>query len=92
MKPQTLQYGHAQQLNLAGSKSVAGTFVPLRVPYINIEMAEPSCPCFFTIEVIKRLEKYVDENQEAIKGGAWVEGQGWDQTLWDVEEFPTAVG
>ena len=54
-------------------------------------MAEPSCPCFFTIEVIKRLEKYVDENQEAIKGGAWVEGQGWDQTLWEVEEFPSAV-
>jgi len=52
---------------------------------------EHSCLWLPIIEVIKRLEKYVDENQEAIKGGAWVEGQGWDQTLWEVEEFPTAV-
>jgi hypothetical protein len=42
-------------------------------------------------EVIRRLETYVDENREAVEGGAWIEGQGWDQTLWEGKQFPTAV-
>jgi hypothetical protein len=42
-------------------------------------------------EVIRRLETYVDENRDAVEGGAWIEGQGWDQTLWEGKQFPTAV-
>lgn len=49
-------------------------------------------PCsLMSAEVIRRLETYVDENREAVEGGAWIEGQGWDQTLWEGKQFPTAV-
>ncbi|KAG7566902.1 hypothetical protein FFLO_01403 [Filobasidium floriforme] len=68
----TLQYGHAQLLNLAGIRSVDGKYL-------------------MSAEVIRRLETYVDENREAVEGGAWIEGQGWDQTLWEGKQFPTAA-
>jgi hypothetical protein len=42
--------------------------------------------------VIDRLEAYVHDNPQIVAEGAWIEGQGWDQTLWETKEFPTAVG
>lgn len=40
-------------------------------------------------EVVDRIENYVRTNN--VKKGEWVMGMGWDQTIWDVKEFPTAV-
>jgi predicted amidohydrolase YtcJ len=43
-------------------------------------------------EVIRRVEAFVQNNASSLPDGAWIEGLGWDQNLWEVKEFPTAVG
>ncbi|MCC7452620.1 MAG: amidohydrolase [Crocinitomix sp.] len=35
-------------------------------------------------EVIERIEKYAETNESE-----WIEGRGWDQTLWASDSFPT---
>ncbi|WWC87351.1 uncharacterized protein L201_002240 [Kwoniella dendrophila CBS 6074] len=40
-------------------------------------------------ETIQRVEKFVTDNP--LKPGAWVEGLGWNQNLWESKEFPTAA-
>lgn len=42
-------------------------------------------------EVIRRVEHFVKTNGSSLPEGAWVEGLGWDQNLWDVKEYPSAV-
>nr|ODN86000.1 amidohydrolase [Cryptococcus depauperatus CBS 7841] len=38
--------------------------------------------------VVKRTEDFVIQNPP--QQGKWIEGQGWDQNLWEPKEFPTA--
>lgn len=40
-------------------------------------------------EIVDKVEDHV--RTKGVKDGEWVTGMGWDQTLWDVKEFPTAV-
>lgn len=42
-------------------------------------------------EVITRVEQFVTSNYSSLPAGAWVEGMGWDQNIWDPKEYPTAV-
>lgn len=42
-------------------------------------------------EITQRIEAWVDANEDLVAEGAWIEGSGWDQTLWNVKEFPSAV-
>jgi hypothetical protein len=42
-------------------------------------------------EVITRVEEFVSANYSSLPAGAWVEGMGWDQNIWNVKEYPTAV-
>ena len=42
-------------------------------------------------EVIRRVEEFVRANGSSLPDGSWIEGLGWDQNLWEVKEFPTAV-
>ncbi|OCF40205.1 amidohydrolase [Kwoniella heveanensis CBS 569] len=39
-------------------------------------------------EVVARVEEYVRNNP--LRPGTWVEGLGWDQNLWEGQQFPTA--
>ncbi|WVQ97496.1 hypothetical protein IAU59_004610 [Kwoniella sp. CBS 9459] len=45
--------------------------------------------CKSTEEVIARVEEFVRNNP--LQPGAWVEGLGWDQNLWEGQQFPTAA-
>jgi predicted amidohydrolase YtcJ len=38
-------------------------------------------------EIIRRLQAHAQD----LPAGAWLLGRGWDQTLWDNAEFPTAA-
>ncbi len=42
-------------------------------------------------EVVQRVEDYVKTNGSQLPEGVWIEGLGWDQNLWEVKEFPSAV-
>ena len=42
-------------------------------------------------EVVRRVEQFLETNGSDLPKGAWVEGMGWDQNLWEVKEFPTSV-
>lgn len=42
-------------------------------------------------DVIRLVEEYAVKYSDEIAGGAWIEGLGWDQTKWAVNEFPSAV-
>ncbi|WWC59026.1 uncharacterized protein I303_101572 [Kwoniella dejecticola CBS 10117] len=44
--------------------------------------------CKSVAEVITRVEEFVKNNP--LKPGAWIEGLGWDQNIWEGKEFPTA--
>ncbi|WVW78929.1 hypothetical protein I302_100892 [Kwoniella bestiolae CBS 10118] len=44
--------------------------------------------CKSVTEVIQKVEDFVRKNP--LKEGAWIEGLGWDQNLWEKKEFPTA--
>ncbi|WWD00123.1 hypothetical protein V866_007031 [Kwoniella sp. B9012] len=45
--------------------------------------------CKSIAEVIRKVEEFVKSNP--LKEGAWVEGLGWDQNIWENKEFPTAA-
>ena len=42
-------------------------------------------------EVVDRVEEFVKHNSSSLPSGAWIEGMGWDQNIWPVKEYPTAV-
>jgi predicted amidohydrolase YtcJ len=42
-------------------------------------------------EVISRVEQFVSANYSSLPPKAWIEGMGWDQNIWNVKEYPTAV-
>lgn len=41
--------------------------------------------------VVNRVEHFVKHNASSLPHGAWIEGMGWDQNIWPVKEYPTAV-
>lgn len=81
-----LGYGNARQLPLLGSKSVQGQSDSVHT------LAYFAHPSPRLLEISDRVISYVLDNPDVFNDtGRWIDGQGWNQNLWEGQNYPLAV-
>lgn len=43
-------------------------------------------------EIVHRIKAYINSHPDVLNDSTrWIEGMGWDQTKWEIQDFPTAA-